>query len=145
MTSTKTDPEVAFNGSKLAILYRGRILSLLRDDIPTIPYPGLWDLPGGGREGAETPEACALRETMEEAALRIDPAAIVWRRFYLSDGAITWFLVAKVDHIAGVRLGDEGQALRWFDVAHFLLLPGAIDHMQARLETYLAESGSSSL
>nr|WP_231692828.1 NUDIX domain-containing protein [Vibrio campbellii] len=30
-------------------------------------YPNYWDLPGGGREGNETPEDCALRELKENS------------------------------------------------------------------------------
>ena len=51
-----------FLGAKLAILVGDRIITILRDDIPTIPWPGHWDLPGGAREGAETPEETVLRE-----------------------------------------------------------------------------------
>ena len=58
-----------FLGAKLALLVGDRIVTILRDDIPTIPWPGHWDLPGGGREGDETPETCVLRELEEELAI----------------------------------------------------------------------------
>lgn len=47
-----------FSGAKIALLKDDQILSILRDDIPTIPFPNTWDLPGGGREGEETPFDC---------------------------------------------------------------------------------------
>ncbi len=43
-----------------------QVLLLLRDDIPTIPYPGMWDLPGGHIENNETPQCCIQREMHEE-------------------------------------------------------------------------------
>ena len=56
---------MSFDGAKLALFLGKDLVVILRDDKPDIPYPAHWDLPGGGREGAETPEACALRETYE--------------------------------------------------------------------------------
>ena len=40
-----------FTGCKIALICEGQILTILRDDKETIPYPNMWDLPGGGREG----------------------------------------------------------------------------------------------
>jgi 8-oxo-dGTP diphosphatase len=45
---------------------RREVLLLLRDDKPEIPYPNMWDLPGGHVEQDETPEACIVREMLEE-------------------------------------------------------------------------------
>ena len=41
----------------IAILYReNKFLMQLRDNIPTIPYPGYWAFFGGHIESGETPE-----------------------------------------------------------------------------------------
>ena len=51
----------------IAILYReGKFLMQLRDEIPTIIYPGHWALFGGHLEKGETPEEAMLRELYEE-------------------------------------------------------------------------------
>ncbi|KIS11466.1 NUDIX hydrolase [Streptococcus equi subsp. zooepidemicus Sz105] len=42
------DKTVHFSGAKLALISNGKILTILHDAIPTIPYPNMWDLPGGG-------------------------------------------------------------------------------------------------
>ncbi|MGC1332995.1 NUDIX domain-containing protein, partial [Pseudomonas sp.] len=52
-----------FSGAKIALLCDDLILIYQRDDKPNIPWPGLWDLPGGGREDDETPLQTAVRET----------------------------------------------------------------------------------
>ncbi len=135
----------AFDGAKLAVLSGGRVLSLLRDARADIPFPGLWDLPGGGREGGESPEACVLRELEEEAGLQLAERRIVWRRLYRDalhpEGPPRWFLVAEVPEAEarGARLGAEGQALRWFGVPEFLGRRDAIPHLQERLRDYLAD------
>ena len=67
-----------FSGAKLALFLGQELLVILRDDRPDIPYPGHWDLPGGGREGDETPQACVLRETQEEVGLKLTENDLGW-------------------------------------------------------------------
>ncbi|MEA5508884.1 NUDIX hydrolase [Crocosphaera sp. UHCC 0190] len=53
----------------VAILYQdGHFLMQLRDDIPTILYPGHWGFFGGHLEPNETPEEGVKREIWEEIA-----------------------------------------------------------------------------
>lgn len=129
-----TDP---FVGAKLALFHGPDILTLQRDDLPTLPWAGMWDLPGGGREGGESAETCALRELAEELALILPPARLLWRaklpaikdpsQFgYVFAGEIT------PDEIATIRLGSEGQAWRMMPLAEFLADPHAIPAMQDR-------------
>lgn len=55
-------PEVA-----IAILYQGdRFLLQLRDDIPTIAWPGHWAFFGGHLEPGESPGVAVHRELLEE-------------------------------------------------------------------------------
>jgi 8-oxo-dGTP diphosphatase len=56
----------------IAILHQdGKFLMQLRDNIPTILYPGLWGLFGGHIEPGETPEIAVEREIMEEICYQI--------------------------------------------------------------------------
>jgi 8-oxo-dGTP diphosphatase len=59
----------------IAILPRdGKFLMQLRDNIPTILYPGLWGFFGGHMEPGETPEFAVKREIMEEIGYELtDP------------------------------------------------------------------------
>jgi len=140
-----------FSGAKIALLCEGLILSYLRDHTPSIPWPGLWDLPGGGREGEETPLACALRETEEEFGLNIAPEHIVWTQVYSGQGLVgldTWFFVAQVPPgtFANIRFGTEGQHWAVTTIEAFLANTSAIPHFQHRLREYLlSDSGNPTL
>ena len=132
----------AFSGSKIALLCDQCVLVYQRDDFDHIPFPGLWDLPGGGREGEETPIACALRELEEEFSLKINADRISWVRRYdgaETGGLATYFMAAPITtaDIAAIRFGDEGQRWRLEPVDAFLSNDKAIPHLKARLREYL--------
>lgn len=134
----------AFHGAKLALLRGDQLVSILRDKDPEIPYPDMWDLPGGGREGTESPETCVLRELREELSLSLSEADLLWKRQYVSDldgKSTTWFFVAEVPEldINRIRLGDEGQAWRMWGLARFLRMGNVVPMMQDRLGEYVAE------
>jgi 8-oxo-dGTP diphosphatase len=59
----------------IAILpFEDKFLMQLRDNIPTIPSPGLWGLFGGHIEAGETPEIAVEREVLEEIGYQMpDP------------------------------------------------------------------------
>jgi 8-oxo-dGTP diphosphatase len=131
-----------FNGAKIALLCGDRLLAYRRDDKPCIPNPGLWDLPGGGREGDETPAETALREVEEEFGLRLDPGCIDYARRYPSvdhPGHWGWFLAGTVTEaeIASIRFGDEGQEWAMLAVEDFLGRPDAVPFLRHRLVDYL--------
>ena len=126
-----------FTGAKAALFCGAAILSYLRDEKPDLRWPGLWDLPGGGREGDEDGETCALRELQEELGLILDPARIVHRRFYPGPRP-GWFFAALWPglNLGLVRLGSEGQRWEAMPVAAFLSHRKAIPHFQERLRGY---------
>ncbi|AKM39168.1 MULTISPECIES: NUDIX hydrolase [Burkholderia] len=132
-----------FSGSKIALFKDREILVYRRDDKPDIPFPGLWDLPGGGREGNETPEACVLRELHEEFGVTIPGSRISWSRVYPSsrpDRLPHWFFASWLSgaEIAAIRFGNEGQEWTLMDVDAYLRLTDAIPHLQARVTDYLS-------
>jgi 8-oxo-dGTP diphosphatase len=62
----------------IAILpFEGKFLMQLRDNIPSIPSPGLWGLFGGHIEPGETPEVAVEREVLEEIGYQIQ----AWEKF----------------------------------------------------------------
>ncbi|MDO4019777.1 NUDIX hydrolase [Clavibacter michiganensis] len=95
----------------------GRILLQLRDDIPTIPFPGMWAIPGGMLEPGETPLACIVREVEEELGVRIAPAEVAHLMTRTRSYGIEHTFTARLDVAAeDIRL-TEGQRVAWFPVA----------------------------
>jgi 8-oxo-dGTP diphosphatase len=136
-----------FHGAKVALLIGADLLITLRDDIPAIDCPGLWDLPGGGREGGETPRQTALRETREEVGLDLAPAEWLWARAFPSatlKGTVSWLLVARLPAGAerGVAMGDEGQGWRLVPPEEFVAMDGAVPFLQDRVGVWLASLGA---
>ena len=98
--------------SILFINDRREVLLLLRDDISTIPYPGMWDIPGGHVEPNETPFECIVREMKEEMGLDLAGHRLFARtEFYDRIEYTFWKHVSlDLDHIHLT----EGQCLAWF-------------------------------
>jgi len=131
-----------FAGAKLAALVDGHILTYRRDNKPGIPWPGLIDLPGGGREGDESPAACVLRELHEEFGLHLREQRIWWARpFSAMDapGRTGWFLAATITQaeIAAIRFGNEGHSPQLLGLDAFLTSSDAIAPLQQRLRLVL--------
>lgn len=133
---------MGFDGAKLALYLGDELAVILRDDTPGLPFAGHWDLPGGGREGDETPLDCALRECREELGISVPPAAVVWEGRFTEGMQVKWFFVARLPAaaVSGVFLGDEGQCWRLMTQAEFLAHPRAVPAFQDRLRVYLKET-----
>lgn len=139
------DDDTDFHGAKLALFVGSRLVTLLRDDKPDIPWPAHWDLPGGGRENGETGPECILRETREEIGLVIPETTLCWGRLYWRKGLAFWFFAARLPAAAadGICLGDEGQRIDLIPPRDYLTRDKAIPQFQARLADYLSSvSGS---
>lgn len=139
------DSRIDFTGCKIALICDGRILTILRDDKPTIPWPNLWELPGGGREGNETPFECVAREVYEELNIQLSKDDIVWSRLYpsmLDENKKSVFLVGKLtqEQFDSITFGDEGQGYRLVSFEEFLTSDRVVPQLQGRLRDYLEES-----
>ncbi len=126
-----------FTGAKAALFCGPAVLVYLRDDTPGLGWPGFWDLPGGGREGEETPEDCLLRELWEEFGLRLSPDRLLWRGEFPSmveEGQRSFFFGGRLDRgeIGRIRFGDEGQGWELMPVRSFLDHPRAVPELQRR-------------
>ena len=59
------------NGACIILLNsNNEVLLLLRDDKVDIPFPNMWDIPGGKVESEEQPENAIKREMMEELGMQ---------------------------------------------------------------------------
>ena len=132
---------MSFSGAKLALFLGPDLLVIRRDDRPDIPYPDHWDLPGGGREGNETPQACALRETQEEVGLVLAPSSLVWSRSYRRPRGLVWFFAAHlpVGVSAEIQFGSEGQGWRMMAPEEYINHPLAVPHFAEQLRHYMAD------
>ena len=134
--------QMEFSGCKIALLCDDKLLTILRDDISTIPWPNMWELPGGGREDEETPFECVQREIFEELGLKLEEADIVWVKEYqgmLDPDKTSIFMVGTItqEECASIVFGDEGQAYQMMDVSQFLAAAKVIPQLQSRLRDYL--------
>jgi len=131
-----------FKGAKGAVITGGKAVMILREDIPSIAYPGMWDFPGGGREGSETPIQCFLREVKEELGLSLDASCIVWQRTYpaLDNPTLdSYFMVAIIPEelIEKIRFGDEGERWELMSFAEILSNQKVVPNKKVRFQDYL--------
>ena len=139
------DKHLNFTGCKIALICDGRILTILRDDKPTIPWPNLWELPGGGREGDESPFECVAREVYEELSIQLLKDDIVWSWIYpsmLDENKNSVFLVGKLtqEQFDSIVFGDEGQGYKLVRLEEFLASDRVVPQLQERVRDYVEES-----
>ncbi len=132
-----TDP-APFVGAKGALFLGASVITIQRDDLPGLRWAGLWDLPGGGREGGETPVECFLRELSEELTLTLSADRLLWAAqlpSVLSPSEPAWLFAARLTkgEVDQIKLGDEGQGWALMPVSAFLDHPEAIPQMQDRV------------
>lgn len=118
------DKRFDFSGTKIALLKDDQVLTILRDNIPTIPYPNTWDLPGGGREESETPFECVQREVFEELGITISKDSISWAKVYsgmVDPSKDSVFMVGEIsqNQIDQIVFGDEGQGWQVMPITIF--------------------------
>ena len=134
-----------FTGCKIALFCEDRILTILRDDKENIPWPNMWELPGGGREGDETSFECAAREVYEELGIKLTEDCLLWSKVYpsmLFEGKKSVFLVGKLtqEQFDSIVFGDEGQAYKLMSIEEFLSSSQVVPKLQERLKDYLKVS-----
>ena len=133
-----------FTGCKIALFCEDRILTILRDDKPSIPWPNMWELPGGGREDDESPFECAAREVYEELGIHLTEDCLLWTKVYpsmLFEGKESVFLVGKLrqEQFDSIVFGDEGQGYKLMSIDEFLSSDKVVPQLQGRLREYLEE------
>ena len=133
-----------FTGCKIALFCGDKLLTILRDDKSNIPYPNIWELPGGGREGDESPFECAAREVYEELGIHLTEDCLLWTKVYpsmLFEGKESVFLVGKLtqEQFDSIVFGDEGQGYRMMSTDEFLGSDKVVPQLQERVRDYLEE------
>ena len=134
-----------FTGSKIALICGDKVLTILRDDKDDIPCPNMWELPGGGREGNESPFECAAREVYEELGIHLDEDCLLWSKIYPSvifKDKQSVFMVGQLrqEQFDNIVFGDEGQGYKLMRIEEFLNSKQAVPQLQGRLGDYLEEN-----
>ena len=139
------DQQLDFTGCKIALICDGQILTILRDDKEDIPWPNMWELPGGGREGNETPFECVAREVYEELSIQLSKADVIWFQIYpsmLDGNKKSVFLVGRLtqEQFESIIFGDEGQGYKLVSFEEFLTSDRVVPQLQERVRDYMEES-----
>lgn len=134
-----------FTGSKIALICGDKVLTILRDDKDDIPCPNMWELPGGGREGDESPFECAAREVYEELGIHLTEDCLLWSKIYPSvifKDKQSVFMVGQLrqEQFDNIVFGDEGQGYKLMRIEEFLNSKQAVPQLQGRLGDYLEEN-----
>lgn len=134
-----------FTGCKIALFCGDKLLTILRDDKLNIPYPNTWELPGGGREGDESPFECVAREVYEELGIHLTEDCLLWSKVYpsmLFEGKESVFLVGKLtqEQFYKIVFGDEGQGYKLMGIEEFLGSDKAVPQLQERVRDYMEEN-----
>ena len=134
-----------FTGCKIVLFCGDKILTILRDDKETIPWPNMWELPGGGREGNETPFECVAREVYEELNIQLSKDDIIWSWIYpsmLDENKKSVFLVGQLtqEQFDSIVFGDEGQGYKLVRLEEFLASDRVVPQLQERVRDYVEES-----
>ncbi|MBU0991063.1 MAG: NUDIX hydrolase [Proteobacteria bacterium] len=91
---------------------RNQVLLFLRDDKPEIPYPNMWDVPGGHVEKDETPRECIIREMKEEIDIELKQFQF-FKSYDFPDREEHMFWKKENLSINTIHL-TEGQCMKWF-------------------------------
>ena len=133
-----------FTGCKIALLCGDSVLTILRDDKDNIPWPNMWELPGGRREGDETPFECAAREVFEELGIHLTEDNLLGSKVYpsmLFERKQSVFMVSQLsqEQFDSIVFGDEGQGYKLMSIDEFLTSSQVVPQLQGRLRDYLEE------
>ena len=139
------DSRMDFQGCKIALICGDKVLTILRDDKENIPWPNMWELPGGGREGDESSFECVAREVYEELNIQLSKEEVIWSGIYpsmLDGNKKSVFLVGKLtqEQFESIIFGDEGQGYKLVSFEEFLTSDRVVPQLQGRLRDYLEGS-----
>jgi 8-oxo-dGTP diphosphatase len=130
-----------FHGVKVALLLEDKLVMQLRDDKPGLFNANMWDFPGGGREGKETAQECAVREVREEFGIMLTPKSFLWQKEYPaqkdpSKRAIFMVATVSAQDVEKIQL-QEGQRWELFDQQTFFEKEDVIEALKVRCKDYL--------
>ena len=126
------------NGACIILLNsNNEVLLLLRDDKADIPFPNMWDIPGGKVESGETPENAIRREMMEELELQ-NLGDINLFKIFTSENLTDYVFWKRLDlNPASIYL-HEGQRIEYFSLERIIETHLAFNYNKV-LEEFFSE------
>lgn len=92
-----------------------QVLLLLRDNKIDIPFPNMWDIPGGGVENGELPEDTVRREMVEELGI-LELGEIKLFKIYTSEKLTDYIFWKRMDLNTSDIDIKEGQRIEYFNL-----------------------------
>lgn len=141
MLHKNTYKKIPFNGAK-GLIYIGDKMLVYRRDNKTDNWPLHIDLPGGGREGGESPFETFQREVKEEFGIGLRKEDIIFSYMFesvMEPGEQAYFFVTRnldVD-VDNITFGNEGVEWMLMTPAEFISHPDGIIGQQKRVRNYL--------
>lgn len=128
----------SMNGAGIILLNsNNQVLLLLRDDKVDIPFPNMWDIPGGKIEIGETPENAIRREMMEE--LGIDNLGeINLFKIFTSENLTDFIFWKRMDLNPSEIDLKEGQRIEYFNLDRIRKTKLAFNYNEV-LESFYSE------
>jgi 8-oxo-dGTP diphosphatase len=93
------------------IVHNGKVLVTKRR--PDVPYPHLWEFPGGKLEPSEDPRDCIVREIREELDMEVDVATVYDVIYHRYPERTVLVLVYRCRWLSGKPRNREVAAHRW--------------------------------
>lgn len=113
------------------------VLLLLRDDKDSIPFPNMWDIPGGKVEKDENPDETVRREMNEELGLH-NLGQINLFKIFTSQN-LTDYVFWKRMEINPEEIDlKEGQQIRFFSIAQIRSMKLAFNYNMV-MEEFFSE------
>ena len=110
------------SGVKGIVSYKGKILLILRDNKPDIPYPNTWEFTGGGKEENETLEEAGIREMYEELGVKPKDFTFLGVEIYSGRQAGRFISKLNEQEYKTIHLGNESQKYGFFTVEECLVM-----------------------
>ncbi len=110
------------SGTKGIVSYKGKILLILRDNKPNIPYPNTWEFVGGAQDGDETLEQTGLRELYEELGIKPSNYVFLGTENFSGRLAGRFISILNDNEYRQIHLGSEGQKYAFYTLQESLSL-----------------------